>query len=93
MLAFLNCDGPRSCSDSGLVAFGNLLVGQAHDHRIDVGFDVGQREDIQHSLAVAHDIDKLITLAQHHGFAADHDVRGGYVGIDMRTQIVEHLAH
>ena len=42
---------------------------------------------------VAEHVDQLVAVGQHHGVAADHEVRRRDVGVDVLAEVLEHVAH
>ena len=66
---------------------------ELHDPCVDLFLDSGERQDIQHTLAMTQEVhDLLFTGTDHDRRTADHQVHPGHVLVEMRREEREDLA-
>ena len=71
---------------------GDVGVDRAVELQVELLLHAAEGEHVEHALAAAaHHVDQLVAVAQHHVAAADHEVRGGDVGVDVLAQVLERL--
>ena len=85
----LLCDLARGRTSDRDIHFGIEL----DDAGIDFALNTGQRQHVEHALAMTQQIDDLFTALDHDGVSLDHQVDFGGVLVELIAQVAKDVSH